>query len=480
MGGTSRVSSYSDARAALSGVRSSVSAFGYSEQATRSGRGTVHPNLDIKGKTRECLDTAAMPKVTPIVFAMDGTLSRGDDAKVIYSQLLPMLGAMHLSGAAVDPQFLFATFGDATVDKAPIQIGQFESDERMDGDLERMWFEKGGGGTGEESAELVAYYLARHTKVDAIDKRGTKGFCFFTTDEAPYPKVKKDEVLRLIGDDLPADIPTPEIFAELQKRFHTFLLYPGKPLAERQNDIDAEIRQRLLKAGGRFENVSIRASLIWNTFDDLDLHVVTPNGEHIYYGAKRASCGGELDVDRNAGGPHTREPVENIRWAKGTARHGAYQVFVRNYAHHERVPADVDFKVELEIDGKVQSFKGTMKKNVTGPESDITAFKFDYSPDQAVAANSESREAYTDETILGKWRACIPDGNIIRLTDARWTTEAAIGVMALQSGKQTLEQVLAGMHERAVDPKGIEDVGHALESLAAQGVFAEVDETVFA
>lgn len=479
MGGDPRISSYRDAQQAVRTVRDSSTTFAYSEQSTRSGRGTVHPNLDIKGKTRECLDTAAMPLVTPIVMAMDVTRSRGQDAKAVYSQLLPFLGALHLSGAAKDPQLLFAAFGDATVDRAPLQIGQFESDERMDGDLERMWLEEGGGGTGEESAELVAYYLARHTKVDAIDKRGEKGYCFFTSDEAPYPTVSAEFVKRIIGDNLDMDLKTSDIFAELQLRYHTFLLYPGKPLEERQDDIDAEIRQRLLKAGGRFENVSIRASLIWHTRDDLDLHVVTPSGEHIFFANKKASCGGELDVDRNISG-ETREPVENIRWAKGTARPGKYLVYVQNYRYHESARTAVPFMVELDIDGKIQRFEGKTRAGANGSASDVTAFEFNYSPAEAVAATSESRESYTDEAILGKWRTCIPDGNIIRLTNAKWTTEAAIGVMALQSGRKTLDEVLADMHERAVDPKGIEDVGKALKSFAAQGVFNEVSEAAFA
>lgn len=475
---TSRISSYEDAQAALRSVRETTRTFDYSEEATRSGRGKVHQNLDPKGKIRECLDTPAMPNVTPIVFAMDGTQSRGDDAKIIYAQLLPMLGALHLSGAVVDPQLLFITFGDATVDNAPLQIGQFESDERMDGDLERMWFEKGGGGTGEESAELVAYFLARHTKVDAVDRRGKKIKVFLTTDEAPYPKVKKDEVKRIIGDDLRADIPTPAIFAELQTRADVYVFYPGKSPSERQSDIDAEIRQRLLKAGGRFENCSIRASLIWNTYDDLDLHVVTPAGEHIFFSHKKAMCGGELDVDRNAGHRETREPVENIRWAKGTARPGKYRVFVQNYAYHEDRRGDVPFKVELEIDGVVKSFEGKTRAGWTGPGSDVTAFEFDYSPEQAVVANADSREAYTDEVILAKWRECIPDGNIIRIGDAKWTTEAAIGVLSLHSGK-SLAEIVENMHERAVDPAGIADVKRALMPLSQQGVFASVDEDAF-
>lgn len=479
MGGTSRVSSYDDARRSLTSTRSSISAFDYSTHATQSGRGTVHQHLNPKGVTRECLDSAATPTVTPIVFGMDVTRSRGKDAKTVYEQLMPFLGSLFLSGAIKYPQLLFAAIGDAKSDRAPLQVGQFESDDRMDNDLQCLWLEEGGGGTGEESYELLAYFLAKHTKIDAVDKRGQKGFCFFTGDEAPYPKVSKSEVESIIGDTIRADIPTPKVFAELQQRFHTYLLYPGKALEERQGDIDAEIRQRLLKAGGRFENCSIRASLIWNTYDDLDLHVVTPAGEHIFFGNKRARCGGELDVDRNAGGRQTREPVENIRWSKGTAAPGKYLVYVQNYAYHDDTFGDVPFKVELEIDGKVETFSGKTKAGKTGPSSDVEVFKFTYSAEAAGGVNVENREAYSDEVILSKWRSCIPDGNIIRLSDAKWTTEAAIGIMAIQTGKKSLEGVLKDMHQRAVDPAGIDEVKKALKSFAGQVVVEQVGETVF-
>lgn len=480
MGGSSRVSSYEDAQRALSARRDSSRSFAYSDQATRSGVGSVHASLNPKNVVRECVDTDVMPNITPIALMMDVTRSRGQDAKIIHGDLLPFLGALHLAEAAPDPQLLFGAFGDAKSDRAPLQVGQFESDDRMDHHLERIWLEEGGGGTGEESAELAAYFLSRKTKVDAIDKRGMKGLCFFTSDEAPYPFVSAEEVKRIIGDDIGSDIPTPEIFAELQKRWRVFLLYPGKSLEDRKDDIDAEIRQRLLKAGGRFENCSIRASLIWDTYDDLDLHVVTPDRQEIFFGNRRSTCGGELDVDRNAGGRETREPVENIRWVKGGAKPGKYVVFVRNYAHHEHSPADINFRVELDVDGKVQTFNGVAKKGITGPASDVTAFEFDYLPEEAVKANTDSREAYTDEVILGKWRQCIPDGNIIRLNDARSTSEAMIAVMSIQNGGKSIEDALEDMRVRAVDQAIIDDVQGALKSFAAQAVVDEAPEAAFA
>ncbi|MCS6901117.1 MAG: hypothetical protein RMJ98_17635 [Myxococcales bacterium] len=92
--------------------------------------------------------------------------------------------------------------------------------------------------------------------------------------------------------------------------------------------IDAEIRRRVLAAGGTYEGVDIRASLLWNNRNDLDLHAITPAKEHIYFGNRRASCGGWLDVDMNVRG-ETEAPVENIRWLKGVAQAGTYTFYVQ-------------------------------------------------------------------------------------------------------------------------------------------------------
>lgn len=479
MGGSSRISSFTDAQEAVRRTRSSDGAFGYSSQATQSGAGKTHRDLDIKDKVRECRDSDLMPNITPIIVGMDVTRSRGQDAKAIYERIEPMLGSVFLAGATIDPQIMFAAVGDAKSDRSPLQVGQFESDERMDNDLSKLWLEEGGGGSGEESYELLAYYLARKTTVDAIDVRGQRGFCFITGDEAPYPTVSKAEVKRIIGDEIDEDIPTREIFAELQNRYRTYFIFPAASMEARKDDIDAEIRQRLLKAGGRFENCSIRASLIWNTYDDLDLHIITPDGSHIYYGNRRSSCGGELDVDRNAGGRETRKPVENIRWAKGTAKPGRYRVFVRNYSYHDDGRGDIPFKVELDIDGVIKTFEGATKAGLTGSESDVEAFEFEYTAEQSVNANAEDRESYTDEVILAKWRSYIPEAHIIRIKDAKHATEAMVGILALQNGVMDLPAFVANMQERAVEDACVEDVSSALEPFVAQGVFSSVDENIF-
>lgn len=121
--------------------------------------------------------------------------------------------------------------------------------------------------------------------------------------------------------------------------------------------IDGEFRRRVEAAGGQYEDVDVRATLIWNNRNDLDLMARTPRGYHIYFSQKRDGAGGYLDVDRNVGG-ETTEPVENIRWPRGTAPDGWYHISVWNYNHHERPAQDTPYLLELEVGGQRFTYEG--------------------------------------------------------------------------------------------------------------------------
>jgi hypothetical protein len=116
-------------------------------------------------------------------------------------------------------------------------------------------------------------------------------------------------------------------------------------------NIADSIKERVKRAGGQVTGVQLRASLSWFNYDDLDIHIDGPGGI-IFYGHKRGSCGGTLDVDMNAGGRRSRTPVENVVWRK--VPDGAYKVMVHNYSHRETT--DVGFVVEIENGGKLSHF----------------------------------------------------------------------------------------------------------------------------
>ena len=124
--------------------------------------------------------------------------------------------------------------GDAFSDRAPLQVGQFESTaELMDQWLTWMYLEGGGGGTGQESYELGLYFLAMHTEMDCVVKRRKRAYLFITGDEMPYPILSRDVVEAIIGDKLDEDLTTEEIVAEAQKSFIPFFVIPDRPRAAR-------------------------------------------------------------------------------------------------------------------------------------------------------------------------------------------------------------------------------------------------------
>jgi hypothetical protein len=115
---------------------------------------------------------------------------------------------------------------------------------------------------------------------------------------------------------------------------------------------------RLRMAGARSGAVTV--SLIWNDINDLDLHVVCPDGARIGFDNKQA-CGGLLDVDRNAhGSALTRQPVENIVWSRKPALSGTYTVKIHFFRRHDAAAAESAFSVRLRADGKVRHASGRL------------------------------------------------------------------------------------------------------------------------
>lgn len=429
----------------------------------------LDPLLNVFGQARECQNDEC------IVVAMDVTRSRGEDARLVYERLPQLIGWLELRGYLPGAAISLAAVGDATVDRAPVQISQWERDNRLDEALARFWLEEGGGGTGEESYELVAYYYARHTRI-RINGQGRKGYFFFVGDEAYYPKVKREEVERVLGQQIPEDIPAHQIFRELRQKFHVFFIYPKTSMQERRADIDAEIEQRVRAAGGQYDNVDVRISLLWNTRDDLDLHVLTPSGEEIWYNNKASRCGGVLDVDRNVRG-ETLKPVENVRWAKGRAHKGTYSVMVQTYRFHEKAQRPVDFRVEVEAGGQVTHYTGVMSpKGETGRDSDQLVVSFDFDPSRVPAeppamARHRRYANYDDAVIRNAWDEVLEEGHLLGIEDPQDIIEVMVGAIGLTEQKTDLEGYLSALDSASQEDGAVRGrcgpVGQSLGKLAA-------------
>lgn len=113
------------------------------------------------------------------------------------------------------------------------------------------------------------------------------------------------------------------------------------------------VKERVKAAGGSVDGW-MRVSLSWHNFDDLDLHMTGPGGQHVYFSNKFSpAMGARLDVDMNAGGGSTREPVENIHVSR-QLNPGPYSVYVNNFCSRES--SNVGYEVEIECNGELRHF----------------------------------------------------------------------------------------------------------------------------
>jgi len=187
-----------------------------------------HPLMNPFGiAARESRDSADHPESLAVTFALDVTGSMGEIPAALARRELPRFMQLLSDFGVGHAQVLFLAVGDAVGDRAPLQVGQFESTaELMDQWLTWSWLE-GGGGAGEfESYELALYFAAQHIEMDCYRKRARRGYLFLTGDEKPYPRLSRHSVKEVLGDDLDLDAPTRAVVEELQRSHEPFFLIP--------------------------------------------------------------------------------------------------------------------------------------------------------------------------------------------------------------------------------------------------------------
>src|SRR5512145_1408591 len=145
---------------------------------------------------REARDSEHHPRSVPVIVAFDVTASMGHiPTRFAKESLGRLMSQLVEHGWVTDPQILFGAVGDAVSDRAPLQVGQFESGLEMDLWLTRIWLESGGGDLA-ESYLLVHWFAAHHTATDAWDKRRKKGY-LFTIGDAPNKSLTPHHVRRV-------------------------------------------------------------------------------------------------------------------------------------------------------------------------------------------------------------------------------------------------------------------------------------------
>jgi hypothetical protein len=114
------------------------------------------------------------------------------------------------------------------------------------------------------------------------------------------------------------------------------------------------------KGGMRGERGELNVNLKWATKDDLDLIMIAPCNDTVYFQKKKISCdslSGVLDVDANIGPQNLlSDPQENIYWTK--APKGQYQVIVLCYK--KRTFGKIPFTVTLINKNNKKESKGDL------------------------------------------------------------------------------------------------------------------------
>lgn len=187
-----------------------------------------HPLMRPHGvRVRESRDSESHPESLGIVLALDVTGSMGEIPELLARKELPGFVKLLLDHGVPDPQVLFMAVGDAYADRAPLQIGQFESTgELMDQWLTWSFVEGGGGAPGHESYELALHVAARHLDMDCLRKRKKRGWLFMTGDEKPYPQLSREVVRSVLGHELEEDLPLRVVVDEAQRSVEPFFLIP--------------------------------------------------------------------------------------------------------------------------------------------------------------------------------------------------------------------------------------------------------------
>lgn len=135
-------------------------------------------------------------------------------------------------------------------------------------------------------------------------------------------------------------------------------------IEDNQNDISV-VESALVYGYG-----DVQVTLTWDNIADLDLHVIDPNGEEIYWEHKYSSSNGVLDVDDIDGyGP------ENIYWPEYEAPSGNFEVFVHMYPWDESeyiaytgnsyYPSNSNYTILVNAFGQTKKFTGSISFDET-------------------------------------------------------------------------------------------------------------------
>lgn len=173
---------------------------------------------------RESRDSTDNPASTPIIVGLDVTGSMGSVAHHIATESLGILFNEILDRKPVtNPHLMFMGIGDvAAGDRAPLQVSQFEADNRIVKQLRDLWLEGRGGSNSSESYHLPWYFATMHTSIDSMIKRNKKGYLFTMGDEEVPGILTPEHIKRVCGDEVEKGYTAAELFEMASRTYNVY------------------------------------------------------------------------------------------------------------------------------------------------------------------------------------------------------------------------------------------------------------------
>ena len=193
---------------------------------TSNAKRRTHEKMDPKNVAFvETRDSEPHPQTFGVAVFLDVTGSMRKIPEILVREKLGTLMSTLIKHDIHDAQILFGAIGDHYSDRAPLQVGQFESGtDELDQWLSRIYLEGNGGSQHMESYLLAWLFAARHTRLDCLEKRKQKGILITIGDEATHPKVETEALNKILGgqnEDLYAD----SLLEEAQEMYHVFHIH---------------------------------------------------------------------------------------------------------------------------------------------------------------------------------------------------------------------------------------------------------------
>ncbi len=206
---------------------------------TREESASIDPLMSPVGiEFRESRDSENYPNSKAAIFALDLTSSMLELPVFIVKEKLPTIIEVSKKHGVHDLALLFLGVGDHECDSAPLQVGQFESDEvNLNKWLTSVWREGGGGGNEGESYQLAWYVAGKMTSIDCYEKRGEKGFLFTCGDEPCLMNLPASAQEKIFGKGQYSDITSKELLALAQEKYHVFHIHCKEGSAGRRTDV---------------------------------------------------------------------------------------------------------------------------------------------------------------------------------------------------------------------------------------------------